>query len=80
MDGKPVMGPLIALLRSRKFMVTLCDLIVALVLYFGGKYVAPAHPGVMEDVKFLIGVLQVPVVMVIGAIAYEDAASKGVGQ
>lgn len=80
MEGKPVVGPLVALLRSRKFLVALCDLLVALVLYFGGKYVAPAHPGVMEDVKFLIGVLQVPVVMVIGAIAYEDAASKAMSQ
>jgi hypothetical protein len=69
-----VVDPLRALLRSRKFVVAMCDLVVALVLYFGGKYVAPAHPGIMEDVKFLIGVLQVPVGLVIAAIAYEDAA------
>jgi hypothetical protein len=71
-----VVDPLKALLRSRKFVVAMCDLVVALVLYFGGKYVAPAHPGVMEDVKFLIGVLQVPVGLVIAAIAYEDAAKS----
>lgn len=71
-----VVDPLMALLRSRKFVVAMCDLVVALVLYFGGKYVAPAHPGVMEDVKFLIGVLQVPAGLVIAAIAYEDAAKS----
>ena len=76
MERRMVVDPLRALLRSRKFMVALCDLVVALVLYFGGKYVAPAHPGVMEDVKFLIGVLQVPVGLVIAAIAYEDAAKS----
>ena len=76
MERRMVVDPLRALLRSRKFVVAMCDLVVALVLYFGGKYVAPAHPGVMEDVKFLIGVLQVPVGLVIAAIAYEDAAKS----
>ncbi len=77
MERRMVVDPLRALLRSRKFVVAMCDLAVALVLYFGGKYVAPAHPGIMEDVKFLIGVLQVPVGLVIAAIAYEDAAKSG---
>ena len=76
MERRMVVDPLMVLLRSRKFVVAMCDLVVALVLYFGGKYVAPAHPGVMEDVKFLIGVLQVPVGLVIAAIAYEDAAKS----
>lgn len=58
------------LLRSRKFWVLVCDTFVALLLYFIGKYAAVA----LEDVKFLITALQPVVILLIGAIAVEDAA------
>ncbi len=65
-----------ALFRSRKFLVAVGDAVVASILFFGAKYLAPAYPGLMEDVKFLIGVLQVPAGLILAAICVEDAASK----
>jgi hypothetical protein len=61
-----------ALLRSRKFLLALLDAVISSILFTVGKY----FPASMEDAKYLIGVLQVPIVMVIGSIAYEDAAEK----
>lgn len=61
-----------ALLRSRKFLLAMLDAVVSGILFAVGKY----FPAGMEDAKYLIGVLQVPIVMVIGSIAYEDAAEK----
>jgi TRAP-type C4-dicarboxylate transport system permease small subunit len=70
------MNPIVGLLRSRKALVALVDLLTSIILYFVGKY---ALPSVAEDINFLIGVLQVPVGILIAAIAYEDAALKQVG-
>jgi len=64
--------PLVALLHSRKALVLLFDFAVSIVLYFGSKY---ASISAFEDIKFLIGALQVPVAMLIGAIASEDNAA-----
>lgn len=64
-------NPFVGLFQSRKFLVLIFDFVVSIVLYFGAKY---ASPFVFEDIKFLIGVLQVPVGVIIAAIASEDNA------
>jgi len=63
------MNPFAALLRSRKFLLMVLDLLVSTALYFGAKYVGPSA---FEDIQFLIAVLQPVFVVGIGAIAYED--------
>ncbi len=63
------MNPLQALLRSRKFLVLVLDTVVSLVLYFSAKYLAA---GAVEDIKTVILALQPVVLVLIGAIAYED--------
>lgn len=62
-----------ALLASRKFLLLLLDTVISTALFFVGKYAL----GAFEDVKFMILALQPIFVMIIFAIAYEDAASKG---
>jgi hypothetical protein len=63
--------PFSSLIHSRKFIVMLFDFLVSIVLYFGSKY---APPSAFEDIKFLIGALQVPVGVIIASIASEDNA------
>ena len=63
------MNPFQALLKSRKFLVLLLDTTVSLVLYFSAKYLAA---GAVEDIKTVILALQPVVLVLIGAIAYED--------
>jgi len=63
---KPIVGPLAKLLYSRKFLVLVLDSIISIVLYYYGG----------PDVEFLIGVLQPVALMLIYAIAKEDAAEK----
>jgi len=65
------------LVRSRKFLLALLDVVIALVLFFGTKYAAPV---VFEDIQFLILTLQPVFVAIIAAIAYEDAAFKRTGR
>lgn len=62
--------------KSRKFWTAIVDLVVSLVLYFAAKY---ADPGLAEDIKFLIVTIQPVFLLVIGGIAYEDAAAKKAG-
>lgn len=62
-----------ALMNSRKFMLLLMDVVLSLVLYFVVKYVAPS---IVEDIKFVIAALQPVFVILINAIAKEDAALK----
>jgi hypothetical protein len=66
-----------ALLRSRKFMVLLLDTAASLLLYFGGKYLGGAT---YDDLKFVIGLLQPVALMLIYAIATEDAAAIRAGR
>ena len=61
-----------ALLRSRKFVVLLLDVVLSLVLFFVGKYALNA----LEDVKFVLGAFQLVALAVIGGIAYEDGQQK----
>ena len=70
-EGRP--SPWAGLLRSRKFMILVLDVVMSLALYFVGKYAAAS---LFEDVKIAIAVLQPVFVALIGAIAYEDAAAK----
>ncbi len=51
-------------------------MVVSLVLYFAAKY---ASPSLAEDVKMVIGLLQLPVTVIIVAIAVEDSAAIKAG-
>lgn len=66
------MTPMQALLQSRKFLILLLDTAISLVLFFVGKYALAA----LEDIKFIILALQPVALMLIYAIAKEDAAEK----
>lgn len=66
MSGKP------SIWKSRKFWILIFDVIVSLIVTLSGWYLAPA---VQDRIVTLIGILQAPVLFLIGAIAYEDAAS-----
>ena len=70
------MNPMQGLLRSRKFLVLVLDVVISLLLYFGSKYAAPA---VLDDMTFVIAVLQPVALFLIGAIAYEDGQAKRFG-
>ena len=62
--------------KSRKFWTAIVDVAVVLILYFVGKY---ASPSIAEDVKLIIITIQPVFLLVIGGIAYEDAAAKKAG-
>lgn len=62
------------LLKSAKFMTLLLDTVVSLATFFIGKYAGVST----EDLLFLIASIQPVAMMLIGAIAYEDAAAKRV--
>jgi hypothetical protein len=70
------MNPVSSLLRSRKFLLLCLDTIISLILFFIGKY---ATPSILEDVRFLIGIMQPVFATLIIAIAIEDAAEKRAG-
>ena len=65
-----------ALLRSRKFLVAILDVVASLILFFVGKY---ALPSIAEDVNIVIVLLQPVALSLIGAIAYEDGQEKRSG-
>lgn len=65
--------PIGALLHSRKFLLLCLDTVISLVVYFVGRYALEATA---IEVTFVIGVLQPVFVMLIHAIATEDAAEK----
>ena len=70
-------NPFLSLLHSRKFLLLILDVVISLILYFSGKY---ADPSIFEDIKFVIGSLQVVFAAIIIAIAVEDSSlnkSKG---
>ena len=64
-----------ALLKSRKFWLLILDTLISLGLYFTSKY----FPASEADVKLVILTLQPVFIMIIGAIAYEDAAALKAG-
>ena len=59
------------LLQSRKFWLTVFDLVVSTATYFVTKYVAPE---IGNDVIWLIGAWQPVIIMLIAGIAIEDSA------
>lgn len=67
------MNPISVLFKSRKFWLTILDVVVSLVLYFAGKY---ATPGLFDDIKFVILGIQPIFMTLIAAIAYEDGQLK----
>jgi len=64
------------LFKSRKFMILLVDTIIALVGFTLTTFVGEPYFGYFTVVW---GILQAPVVFVIGAIAYEDGQAKASG-
>ena len=60
------------LLRSRKFWIAIMDVVICSVLFFGSKYLGA---GTFEDIKFLIGIVQVPVVLVITALTVQNSVA-----
>ena len=67
------MSPFQKLLKSRKFLIAVFDVVVSSAVYFVAKY---AVPSVAEDVMFLIAAYQPVVLILIGGIAYEDGQAK----
>ena len=70
---KPLVGPFVKLLYSRKFLLLSFDVLVSIILYFVGKY---AGNDLFADAKFLIVILQPVIIAIIIAISVEDAAEK----
>jgi hypothetical protein len=66
---KPILDPLIALLRSRKFMIGVMTLVVDLLIAY-----LPALEPVRAE---LLTVFTLVGSVLIGAIAYEDGKEKG---
>lgn len=62
-----------SLLQSRKFWLLVADTVISTVLFYLGK----THPEWIPDVEQLIAIYQPVFVMLIYAIAKEDAAEKG---
>ena len=60
------------LLQSRKFWIVVMDVFVSCVLYFGAKYIAPAAFG---DIKFIIGIIQAPILLVIAAYTVQNSVA-----
>lgn len=63
-------NPFSALLHSRKFWLAMLDLVLGVVTYFVSKYA----PLAADDVKFVFGMIQPVLLIVIGGMAYEDKA------
>lgn len=59
--------------KSRKFLIMMTDVVISLIVTICGWYLAPE---VLDRIITIVGILQAPIVFVIGAIAYEDAALK----
>ena len=64
------------LLNSRKFWIVVMDVIVSCVLFFGAKYIAPAA---FDDVKFIITVIQAPILLVIMAYTVQNSVAIAKG-
>lgn len=58
-----------SLFKSRKFWIMIVDVTVSLATYFVTRYAAP---DIAKDVLFIIGILQAPILAVIGSLAYQN--------
>ena len=65
-----------SIFKSRKFWTAIVDVAAVLILYFIGKY---GSASLAEDMKLIIITIQPVFLLVIGGIAYEDAAAKKAG-
>lgn len=65
-----------ALLKSRKFWITIFDVVVSTVTYF---VTALVNPEIAEHILWVIGAWQPVIVALITGIAIEDAALKNSG-
>lgn len=72
MTDRDRVSPVLLLLRSRKFLLLCMDTVVSLILWGVGLWI----PDILEQVQYVIGVIQPVFVALIGAIALEDAAQK----
>jgi hypothetical protein len=63
------------LFKSRKFWLLILDTVISIVMYVVGNF----FPEAQDHTKFFIGALQPIFVMLILAIAVEDAAEKRAG-
>ena len=70
------MNPFVGLLRSRKFLLLILDVVVSFGTYFLVKYAAPS---LADDALYVLGGIQPVFVVIIGAIAYEDGQAKKAG-
>jgi len=59
--------------QSRKFRVLVYDAVVAIITLVATQFLAPDYADLVLTV---IGILQAPVLFVIGGIAYEDGQAK----
>ncbi len=64
------------LLHSRKFWIVVMDVVVSSVLFFGAKYIAPAA---FDDIKFVIGIIQAPILLVIAAYTVQNSVALAKG-
>jgi len=62
-----------SLIKSRKFWLMMFDLILSVTVFFVTKYAGPEYS---DDVLFLIGAVQAPILFVIVGITVEDSAQK----
>jgi hypothetical protein len=62
--------------KSRKFWIVVLDVIVSCGLFFGAKYLAPVA---FDNVKFLIGVLQAPILLLISAYTVQNSVAIAKG-
>ena len=62
--------------RSRKFLTMMLDVVLSLLTYFVGRFVAPDYA---KDVLFVVGALQPVFLAVIVMWGVEDAAMKRAG-
>lgn len=70
------MEPITNLWQSRKFRIMIYDTAIALVTFILSRFFGPE---VQEAVMELIAILQMPILVLIGGIALEDAAQKRAG-
>jgi hypothetical protein len=73
--AEPTPSPFKRLLKSRKFLLLLLDVIISTLL-FGVGQIAPQA---QETVEFAVLTYQPVFIMLIGAIAYEDGQAKRAG-
>lgn len=60
---------MISPLHSRRFWVLIVDSVVAIIIYFGTKYLSPA---MMDDAKFMVAIMQPFAALLIAAYTTDD--------